>query len=165
MAIDSAMSGMTLKIEGVERLLEKVKPPSFIHKEISLGLYQSGLAVQREAQLKVPVDTSRLRDSIVTKLDNAKPLPRWAQVGTNVFYGPYVEFGTGIYGPKKRPIRPTTKKALAWKSKSGETIIRSSVKGMRPRPYMIPALKLARGRIGQIWQETMGRIEQQWGRP
>lgn len=25
-------------------------------------------------------------------------------VGTNVFYAPYLEFGTGIYGPRRRPI-------------------------------------------------------------
>jgi hypothetical protein len=41
-------------------------------------------------------------------------------VGTNVHYGPYLEYGTGKYGPKGQPyeIKPKTKKALAWKSGS-----------------------------------------------
>lgn len=155
---------MTMKVEGIERLLQKAKPPSYIHKEIARGLHQSGLAVQREAQTEVPVDTTRLRASIVTKLDATRPLPRWAQVGTDVFYGPHVEFGTGIYGPKKQPIRPKSKKALKF-TVGGETFIRRSVKGMRARPFLLPALDWAKGRIDMIWADTMRRIEQQWGRP
>lgn len=38
------------------------------------------------------------------------------EVGTNLHYAPYVEEGTGIYGPKGRPITPKAAKVLAWKS-------------------------------------------------
>lgn len=41
------------------------------------------------------------------------------QVGTNVHYAPYVEYGTGIYGPKGQPIRPKVAKVLAWKATGG----------------------------------------------
>lgn len=38
------------------------------------------------------------------------------EVGTNKHYARYVEYGTGIYGPKGARIVPKTAKALAWKS-------------------------------------------------
>ncbi|HEY65555.1 MAG TPA: HK97 gp10 family phage protein [Caldilineae bacterium] len=38
----------------------------------------------------------------------------WIEVGTNVPYARFVEYGTGLYGPEKRLIEPKSAKALAW---------------------------------------------------
>ena len=46
---------------------------------------------------------------------------RYVEVGTNLHYAPYVEYGTGIYGPRGVPIVPTTAKALAWRSTGSGT--------------------------------------------
>jgi hypothetical protein len=43
----------------------------------------------------------------------------WAEVGTNLHYAPYVEYGTGIYGPRGVPITPKTAKVLAWRATAG----------------------------------------------
>jgi len=48
----------------------------------------------------------------------------YVEVGTNLHYAPYAEYGTGIYAetsigepaPGRKPIRPKTAKALAWRS-------------------------------------------------
>lgn len=50
------------------------------------------------------------------------------QVGTNLHYAPYVEYGTGIYGPKGQPIRPKTAKVLAWRA-TGGALARAGLKG------------------------------------
>ena len=73
------------------------------------------LRIEKEAKLAVPVQTNFLRSSIHTRVwVTGKRI--FARIGTNVHYAPYVEFGTGLYGPMKRKyiIRPRFKKALAF---------------------------------------------------
>lgn len=50
-------------------------------------------------------------------------------------YTPFVNDGTGIYGPKGQRIRPKNKKALAFKYK-GATVVVKSVKGIKPRRFV-----------------------------
>lgn len=40
-------------------------------------------------------------------------------VGTKIPHGTYLEFGTGIYGPKGKVIKPTSKQALFWIEAAG----------------------------------------------
>lgn len=51
--------------------------------------------------------------------------------------GGYLEEGTGIYGPKGRPIRPVKAKALVFKI-NGQLIFAKEVKGMKARPIIKP---------------------------
>ena len=48
------------------------------------------------------------------------------------FYAPYVEFGTGIYGPQGEPITPKVKQALYWPGADHPV---RSVKGQHPNPF------------------------------
>lgn len=57
--------------------------------------------------------------------------------GSNSPIARYLHEGTGLYGPKKRRIVPTTKKALMWKGAAHPV---RSVKGMRPDNYVERAL-------------------------
>jgi len=51
---------------------------------------KAALQIEREAKLNCPVDTSNLKNSI-----HAKPIDETsAQVGTNIEYAPYVNYGT-----------------------------------------------------------------------
>jgi len=62
------------------------------------------------------------------------------------YYALYLEYGTGLYGPKKKIIVPKNKKALAWGKTVGATpdgtpmkeFVRRSIKGMTPRPFVRP---------------------------
>lgn len=47
------------------------------------------------------------------------PVVVFGGVGTKLPYGVYLEFGTGIYGPKKQVIRPKRAKVLAWPTVTG----------------------------------------------
>lgn len=70
----------------------------------------------REVILNTPVDTGRLRSSIVVE-----EIPEGFIIGTNVEYAEAVELGT-----KPHEIRPVNKKALAFEI-GGKKIIRKSV--------------------------------------
>jgi len=90
------------------------------------------------AIMNAPVRDGTLRRSI-----------RWEsfQEHTGVFtecgYGAYVELGTGLFGPQHRRITPRTKRVLAWKDRKGKWHYARSVRGMRARPYLAPALHTA----------------------
>ena len=78
-------------------------------------------------------------------------------------YARYIEAGTGIYGPRKRPIVPRTKKMLAWRTgavtlsgrsrvKGGKEIagwaFARSVKGRKATPFLLPGAKDALAKNG-----------------
>lgn len=58
-----------------------------------------------------------------------------------VDYAIFVMKGTGIYGPTGRRIRPKTAKALAFRV-NGQLVFAKSVRGTRPNPFLVEALKL-----------------------
>lgn len=69
------------------------------------------------------------------------------RIASSTQYAPYHQGGTGIYGPKGRPIVPTKKKAL----RLGKTgYVRRSVKGA-PQRKMVPDA----GRLPDSWRRTL----------
>lgn len=130
---------------------------------VVLDLYKRANRVKNQAVRNLTaqkaVDTGRLRASVTVEMsvEAGKPL---ARIGTNLPYGRYVEEGTGIYGPRGRPIRPRSARVLRWpkvnntgkgrrRYKAGKTAAYAfapQVKGMRPRPWLRPALAAAEGR-------------------
>lgn len=71
-------------------------------------------------------------------------------------YAEYVHEGTGIYGPLKRPIRPVRGKALEFEI-GGQKLVRRSVKGMRPRPFLTRAVrKVIPRKLNRIWERAAG---------
>jgi len=55
------------------------------------------------------------------------------------FYAQYLEWGTGIYGPKGEVIRPKTAKVLSWES-GGKRRYAAYTKGMTPAPFIRPVM-------------------------
>ena len=119
------------------------------------GLYRDllrrGLAVETQAKRNLGgidgpkrIDTGRLRASIHTTivLRNGNPT---ALVGTNVKYAILVHDGTGIYGPRHRPIRPRRAKFLRFRPKGKRGFVYArEVKGMKPNAFLRNALRAAR---------------------
>lgn len=104
-----------------------------------------GLWVQRlvaEAKRRAAVDTGNLRSSITGQVFvNGDTV--LGVIGTNVPYGPYVEFGTGLYstwpGAPHRRITPQAAKALRWTA-GGAVFFARSIAGAHPQPFLTPLL-------------------------
>ena len=77
------------------------------------------------------VDTTNLFSSVEADTDGFE-----GEVGTAVFYGPFVEFGTGERGD-----------ASEFPGKPAGITYSEDWKGMRARPYLIPALEAERERF------------------
>jgi hypothetical protein len=97
-----------------------------------------------------------------------------AFVNAEASYAAYVEKGTGIYGPKHKPIVPRTKKMLAWRvgavTLSGRSRVKGgveqagwafarSVRGRKATPFLEPGARKAvdssnvKGIVINLWNE------------
>ena len=111
---------------------------------------------QREIIQNTPVNTGRLRQSIIVE----EVEDGWI-IGTNMEYGLYQELGTGIYGPLKKPIKPTTKQALAWGrtlgvTKDGKPIkefVAKEVKGVHPAFMFLKGENYADKRLRELFKK------------
>lgn len=86
------MSGISIRVQKAERLasmLEKVGTD--VERKAITAVYASAFRIQADARRNAPVDTGRLRSSIfVRHLQGGMA----AEVGTDVHYAPYQEYGT-----------------------------------------------------------------------
>lgn len=67
------------------RVLRKLTP-DLVAQPLARFMQRAATLLQNKARLRSPVDTGRLRASILTEIDAGTP-PLWAKAGTNVFYG------------------------------------------------------------------------------
>lgn len=102
-----------------------------------------------------PHDTSQLRGSIKSEITS----PDSARVYTDLEYGIYQEFGTGIYGPKGTPITPKTKPYLAFFSKkTGRWVRAKSVKGVQAKRFMQKSFDKVKATCGSTIAEAVSQI-------
>lgn len=120
--------------------------------------------VQAEAKRLVPRKTGNLGRSIIV----GHVTKSTATVEATANYATWVEKGTGIYGPKKRPIVPRRASVLAWPT-GGSTKVRlsgrsrtrkgqkladmafaTSVRGRKATPFMEPAAKKVAAQPGLV---------------
>lgn len=102
------------------------------------------------ARANAPVDDGPLRASIRVSMEYGGRTVK-ARVYTNLHYGIYVHEGTGIYGPKGRPIRPKRGQYLVFEARNARTTPRGGgtmvfareVRGQRPNRYLLNALRAA----------------------
>lgn len=131
-------------VSGVVGKLDKIT------ENLSAGLYnalqEAGEVVRKDAVLNCPVQTGRLRGSITVNVEGST-----AEIGTNVEYAQYVEFGTGAHGDKS--VAHTTREK--WTYYSGGQFFTTS--GHAPQPFLTPALKNNKDTIIKLIREAVKR--------
>lgn len=104
--------------------------------------------VKTRAQIEAPKFTGKLAHSIERNPVRYRGLHTLVQVVTTSGYGLFPEKGTGVFGPKGRPIRPRRKKFLVFVPRGLDHVIRTrSVQGQRPQHFMRNALLSVIGSI------------------
>ncbi len=125
---------MGFNVDGIDKLkgaLTALSNSDFADHALRKGLTKAGKQVQATAKKLCPVDTGQLRNSIeVTQIENG------VDIGTNVEYAPYVEFGTGQRG-------------------DSSVAHRHDWDGMAPRPFLHPALQANKKNVVKIVQDTL----------
>lgn len=96
---------------------------------IDKAAYNTAVYGQKLIMKKTPARTGAARASwTVTKVPQGYAIR--SVLGSGAAYTPYLEYGTGLFGPYKKKIVPKTAKALAIATIGG-LIFRMSSKGMQ----------------------------------
>ena len=126
---------MRVEVLGVDALMAKLSAV-----DLTDALNESCLLAENTAKEDCPVDSGQLRNSITSNVSGET-----GEVGTNVEYAPYVEYGTGVYNPGR--LTP-----WSYQDASGEW---HTTTGQKPQPFLVPALDSNRDKILNIFKEKV----------
>lgn len=98
-------------------------------ENIQRALERACLVIENAAKQKCPVDTGTLRRSITHEVEGNK-----ARVGTNLEYGPYIEFGTGLFAAEGNG------RSTPWSYQTADGQWHTTA-GQKPQPFLNPALQ------------------------
>lgn len=144
-------SGITIHIEGLDKLRGKLNDRR-ADVPVRRFLDRGAIYMQTRARAKVSVDTGRTRNSIAV----SSPTDRMRHIGPNVFWGPFIEFGT-------RPHWPPVGALAGWAHRHGTSdyAVRRKIGmfGTKPKPFLAPAAEETEGFIRTIVPVLAGEIE------
>ena len=107
------------------------------------------LAIESLAVEESPYRTGRLKEAVQTE---ETPTGGRVFVSSAAPYAVYVHEGTGIFGPRRQPIRPRTKRALFWEGARRPV---RQVRGQRPNRFMDRAADRAAPAVRQVMEEAL----------
>jgi len=132
MSMRVRMKGLAESLTDFEqRLLKAALPNAKWQKQFETAFKRITMRWKNEAQKRVPVDTSHLKQNMLNAVKN-KGMRLIGEVGTNVPYAAHLEFGTDyIAGGKVKALgmdpRITDAQAIhTWAAKEGDAIRRTS---------------------------------------
>lgn len=133
---------MSITIENLDIVLEAIENLKDT-SQIQGILQQSCLLVERSAKQRAPKGTGELRRSIESKVEGLE-----GTVFTPLEYAPYVEYGTGLFAENGG------RSDVPWRYKDDEGKWHTT-SGMKPHPYMRPALNENRQKIINLFKEGL----------
>lgn len=133
-----------IKIEGLDTIVEKLEN-AVSEEALKKAIGKACALVERSAKEKAPKGTGELRRSITSEVyqEGGEIV---GKVFTPLEYAPYVEFGTGLFAENGG------RTDVPWNYQDDEGNWHST-SGMKPRPYMRPALDENRAQIIRILKE------------
>lgn len=135
---------MSVKINGMSDLLDTLD--NLTDTSQYKGAVEKACAlVERTAKQKAPKGVGELRRSITSRIEEDNGEIQGV-VFTPLEYAPYVEFGTGLFAEEGG----RTDVPWNYQDDEGEW---HSTSGMKPRPFMRPALDENREEIKRILKE------------
>ena len=131
-----------IEFEGLEEVLEEIESLADTG-ELEAALGKACALVERSAKELAPKDTGALRRSITSKVEGTEGI-----IYTPLEYAPYIEYGTGLFAENGgRADVPWN-----YKDDKGEW---HSTSGIKPQPFMRPALNQNRENIIRLIKEGM----------
>lgn len=135
------MATVSVRLELNQRQINRMlRSPNGL---VARNMRRRGRKVQRHAQRNVNSRTGRLAGSIQVRqiMENGGP---GVEVYTSLHYAMWVHEGTGIYGPRGRPITARRPGGyLKFQGRYGGIVYTKSVRGQRPNPFLRDALRSA----------------------
>ena len=131
-----------IRLEGLEEVLGALDDLADT-SNLNTALGKACALVERSAKQKAPKDKGDLRRSITSKVEGTEGV-----VYTPLEYAPYVEYGTGLFAESGG------RQDVPWNYQDDEGNWHST-SGMKPQPYMRPALNENKEEILRIIKEGL----------
>lgn len=133
---------MAIEFENLDKVLDSIESLADV-SALDAALGKACAVVEASAKQKAPKGDGDLRRSITSKIDGYQGI-----VYTPLEYAPYVEYGTGLFA------EAGGRKDVPWcyQDEEGEW---HTTSGMKPHPYMRPALEENREKIIKILREGL----------
>ena len=136
----------SIKLEGVNEVVDSLKD-AISDKAMEMALGKACALVERAAKENAPKGNGELRRSITSKIEQDGD-DLVGVVYTPLEYAPYVEFGTGLFAEEGG------RKDVPWHYQDDEGNWHST-SGMKPQPFLRPALNENREQVLRILKEGM----------
>ena len=133
---------MAIELEGAEELIKRLERLGG-EEQLNKSLGQASAIVERAAKQLAPKDTGELRRSITSKVENKQGI-----IFTPLEYAPYIEYGTGLFAEEGG------RQDVPWNYQDDKGQWHST-SGMKPQPYMRPALNQSREDIMKKLREGL----------
>jgi hypothetical protein len=131
---------VSVRIELNERQINRIlRSPNGLTAQ---NMLRRGRRVQRHARRNVNSRTGALARSIEVQRASFGGAPG-CEVGTGLYYALAVHDGTGIYGPRGRPIRAARGSFMKFVGRSGDVVYAKQVRGQQSNPFLRDALRSA----------------------
>lgn len=133
-----------VRMEGLNEVLGAIDDLGDL-SDLQKALGRACALVERAAKQKAPKGIGTLRRSITSRVEDTQGV-----IYTALEYAPYIEYGTGLFAEEGG------RKDVPWHYRDDEGNWHTT-SGMRPRPYMRPALNDNREEIIRIIREGIGK--------
>ena len=133
---------MSIKLKGLDEVLNSLGELADT-TNLEEALDKACAIVEASAKKKAPKDSGELRRSITSKVENNEGV-----VYTPLFYAPYVEYGTGLFAESGG------RTDVPWNYQDDKGNWHST-SGMKPQPFMRPALYENKEEILRIIKEGL----------
>ena len=133
---------MNIEFQGLDAMIEKLEDVADPQK-LKAALGKACALVERSAKQKAPKGNGELRRSITSKVEGLEGI-----IYTPLEYAPYVEYGTGLFAEEGG------RTDVPWRYQDDEGEWHTT-SGMKPHPYMRPALDENREEIKRILKEGL----------
>lgn len=141
------MSSADIKFEGLDDVIDSIEDLGDT-KDIKAALGKACALVEAAAKKKAPKGAGDLRRSITSEVKQQSG-DIVGIVFTPLEYAPYVEYGTGLFAEEGG------RRDVPWSYQDDEGNWHST-RGMKPQPYLRPALNENKKQIIEILEEGIG---------
>ncbi len=152
----------SVKLVGFKSILDKLSKANAEDavEDFKKGLVRVAIMIEGEARRNCVVDTGTLRRSITRTIPYLNAGKWQIDIGTNVEYAPFVEFGTGMAGmtgaTKGNMIYDSAREAMTQMGYIyGAGKKRPNSPGMAARPFLFPAFEKYKDRIPELIMEAV----------
>lgn len=137
---------MAIRMDGVEEILQRLENLADT-TNIEAAMGKACALVERAAKQNAPKDTGALRNSITSTVEKDGD-DIVGVVFTPLEYAPYIEYGTGLFAENGG------RKDVPWNYQDDQGDWHST-SGLKPQPFMRPAVSDNRNKILEILGESI----------